>query len=416
MTSIELLTILNSIRDSYILEARAMGNKKKPKMIPPDSGSPAEKPLPFSSEKVPGRYQAKEPRKRKKNGLKRFLVVSAAAGILLAALAGRGTIAGWADYFDTFLKRTENPYQYTQPVDATEPSQEQTETMIADNGVFYVCADGIFIPVSRMAEGTQLLTGSMILSSDGVESAMQNAPLAEVLNQTETPVGSGLGPVASDGTWNFFPDEVEYHTYTPENQPDIGEWSAFFAERLQAMGLDAPILIQTSASFPSNGREIALVTASNVRATENWDLLEAEEITQTDRPGNAEPGVYVITALFAEGEETTELYAQYSEISASMGADYLPWPQDGSYMQPLSAMQFGSDGSVAEYPIFADMNGELVLRILGVQPDFLVADVDGDGTSEIILCLTGESSDMSWCKVYSFRSDSLEEMLHLALN
>ena len=182
------------------------------------------------------------------------------------------------------------------------------------------------------------------------------------------------------------------------------------------MGLDAPVLIQTSASFQKNGTEIALVTASNVRATENWDLLEAEEITQTDRPGNNAPGVYVITALFAEGEETTELYAQYSEISASMGADYLPWSQDGSYMQPLSAMQFGSDGSVAEYPIFADMNGEQALRVLGVQPDFLIADIDGDGTSEIILCLTGGSSDMSWCNVYFFRSGSLEETLHLTLN
>ena len=416
MTSIELLTILNSIRDCYILEARNIGSPQKPKMPAPGGGNSGETPLPIPSEKALGRYQAKESRKRKKNGLKRLLVLSAAAGILLAALAGKGTIAGWADYFEIFRNRTENPYQYTQPADTTEPSQEQTETMIADNGVLYVCADGTFIPVSYIADRTQLLTGSMLLSSDALANAMENAHLAEALNQTETTAGSGLGPVASDGTWNFFPDDVEYHTYTLENQPDRGEWSAFFAERLQAMGLDAPILIQTSASFQSNGREIALVTASNVRATENWDLLEAEEITQTDRPGNAEPGVYVITALFAEGEETTELYAQYSEISASMGADHLPWSQDGSYMQPLSAMQYRSDGSVAEYPIFADMNGELVLRILGVQPDFLVADVDGDGTSEIILCLTGGSSDMSWCKVYSFRSGSLEETLHLTLN
>lgn len=84
-----------------------------------------------------------------------------------------------------------------------------------------------------------------------------------------------------------------------------------------------------------------------------------------------------------------DIDTDYSEISASMGADHLPWSQDGSYMQPLSAMQFGSDGSVAEYPIFADMNGEQALRVLGVQPDFLIADIDGDGTSEIILCLTG---------------------------
>ena len=128
MTSMELLKILNAIRDSYILEARAMGSEKKPKMMPPGSGSPAEKPLPVLSEKALGRYQAKESRKRKKNGMKNFLVLAAAAGLLLAVLAGRGTIAGWADYFETFLNRTENPYQYTQP---TETTQAYTETTAA---------------------------------------------------------------------------------------------------------------------------------------------------------------------------------------------------------------------------------------------------------------------------------------------
>ena len=416
MTAMDLLEVIGSIRNSYVLESKKVSEEKETKNLNPSNGQLIEESLPFQTEKGSRYYQANRSKKRKKNGLKRFLALSAAAGLLLAVLAGRGTIAGWADYFKTFLNRTENPYQYTQPVDTTEPSQEETETMIAENGVFYICADGTFIPVSRIAEGTQLLTGSMILSSAAVENAVQNAPLAEALNQTETPAGSGLGPVASDGTWNFFPDDVQYNTYTPENQPNRGEWTAFFAERLQAMGLDAPVLIQNAASFQSNGREIALVTASNVRATEAGNLLEAEEIAQTDRPGNAEPGVYVITALFVEGEEATELYSQYSEISSSMGADYLPWSQDGSYMQPLSAMQFGSDGSVAEFPIFTDMSGEMALRILGVYPAFLVADIDGDGISEMILCLTGVSSDMSWCKVYSFRSDSLEEMLHLALN
>ena len=130
MTSQELLNILNAIRDSYILEARAMGNKQKPKISPPGNGSPVEKPLPVPSEEALGRYQAKEPRKRKKNGMKNFLVLSAAAGILLAVLAGRGIIAGWGDYFEIFRNRTENPYQYTQP---TETTQAYTETTAAQS-------------------------------------------------------------------------------------------------------------------------------------------------------------------------------------------------------------------------------------------------------------------------------------------
>ena len=145
MTSMELLTILNSIRDSYILEARNIGSPQKPKMPAPGGGNAGEKPLLFSSEKTPGRYQAKESRKRKKNGLKRFLVLSAAAGILLAALAGKGTIAGWADYFETFLNRTENQYQYTQPIDETKPHSEspQTEETLPISG------DGESIPYTE---------------------------------------------------------------------------------------------------------------------------------------------------------------------------------------------------------------------------------------------------------------------------
>lgn len=301
-------------------------------------------------------------------------------------------------------------------IETTEPSQEETKTMLREDGVFYICIDGNFVPVSRITEGTQRLSGSISQYSDEVESAMKDAPLAEEINQIQTPAGSALGPIASDGTWNFFPDDVQYNTYTAENQPNREEWNDFFAQRLQTMELDAPALIQKSATFQKNGMEISVVTASNVSATGTWDLLEAQEITQTDRPKNDAPGVYVITALFVEGAEATEVYSQYSDISSSVGADYLPWSQDVSYMNPLSAMQFDSDGSVTEFPIFTDMTGEMALRALTVQPEFLLADINGDGISEVILCLTGVSSSMSWCKVYSFDSGALEETLHLTLN
>lgn len=126
MTPVELLNSLNFIRDCYILEAKDIGNNKKSKNTLPSNGDPTSEPLQFSPEKASRRYQAKESTKRKKNGLKRLLVLSTAAGLLLAALAGRGTIAGWADYFETFLNRAENPYQYTQPVDIITPSQMES--------------------------------------------------------------------------------------------------------------------------------------------------------------------------------------------------------------------------------------------------------------------------------------------------
>lgn len=70
----------------------------------------------------------------------------------------------------------------------------------SENAVFYICSDGTFAPVSRITQGTQLLSGSASQYSDVVESAMQDASRAEEINKTEIPAGSALGPVASDGT------------------------------------------------------------------------------------------------------------------------------------------------------------------------------------------------------------------------
>ena len=128
MTSMDLLEVFGSIRTSYILEAKKVSETKETKKYNHSDTHLMEEPLPFQTEKAPRYYQANYNKKQKKNGLKRFLVLSAAAGILLAVLAGRGTIAGWADFFETFLNRTENPYQYTQPIDSTKPHTETTQT------------------------------------------------------------------------------------------------------------------------------------------------------------------------------------------------------------------------------------------------------------------------------------------------
>lgn len=132
MTSLDLLEVIGSIRNSYILEAKKVSETKETKKLNHTDSHPMEKPLPFQTEEAPRYYQTSCSKEQKKNGLKRFLVLSAAAGLLLAVLAGRGTIAGWADYFETFLNRTENQYQYTQPtetIDAfTETTMAQLET------------------------------------------------------------------------------------------------------------------------------------------------------------------------------------------------------------------------------------------------------------------------------------------------
>ena len=122
MTSMELIEILNSIRGKYILDAKDFGQKKDMKKTGSYGSHPVAEPLPFSSGERQHRFQSRESRKQKKKGRKKFFILSAAAGLLLATLAGRGFFTQWTDYFATFLVKTQEQHQYTQPVDTTIPT------------------------------------------------------------------------------------------------------------------------------------------------------------------------------------------------------------------------------------------------------------------------------------------------------
>lgn len=125
MTAMDLLEVIGSIRSSYILEAKHASVEKAKENLSFCNVHCMDELLPSRSEKEPRYSQVDQSKKQKKNGLK-LLILSAAAGLLLAVLAGRGTIAGWADYFETFLNRTEKPYQYTQPTGTTQAYTETT--------------------------------------------------------------------------------------------------------------------------------------------------------------------------------------------------------------------------------------------------------------------------------------------------
>lgn len=115
MTSQELLFILSGVKNQYILEAKDFWQKKETKKPGSSGSNPAAEPLPFTSRKEPHHYQSRETGKEKKKGWKKFFILSAAVGLLLATLAGRGFFTQWTDYFATFLVKTQDQYQYTQP-------------------------------------------------------------------------------------------------------------------------------------------------------------------------------------------------------------------------------------------------------------------------------------------------------------
>ena len=185
---------------------------------------------------------------------------------------------------------------------------------------------------------------------------------------------------------------------------------------MAALGYDGPILIRQSVRFQGASSEVAVVTASNITTNGVQAFLEGASICQTEKPANKVPGLYILTALFVQGQEPLDVYHQYEEISPFVGADYLPWNRDTSFMQAFSAFQFDNEGIMTAYPIYMDMTGEARLRIMETQPAFLIADINGDGASEVIACISAPSSLMSWCKVFTFTSGFPEEYLHVSLN
>ena len=129
MTSQELLFILSGVKNQYILEAKDFWQKKEKKKPGSSDSHPAAEPLPFTSGERQHRCQSRESEKQKKKGWRKFFILSAAVGLLLATLAGSGFFTQWTDYFATFLVKTQEQHQYTQPVDTTVPStQFQPET------------------------------------------------------------------------------------------------------------------------------------------------------------------------------------------------------------------------------------------------------------------------------------------------
>lgn len=296
-----------------------------------------------------------------------------------------------------------------EPVNTTAPLA--AVTALPDGITYVTAADGTCFPVSWVREGEQVLSGDLgPLSLLG--DVLTSAPAGEDLPEIPAPGGSGLGPIASDGDWNFFPEAAEYRTYTLADQPRQPEWTAYFEGRLEELGCDSPVVLTQAAVFQWDGREAAVVTACNASAAGVWDVPDGADLT-AERPASS--GVYCLTAVFRQGEEPAEVYAQWADVYADMGADYAPWEGESAYLQVLTAIQYDRTGALREFPVYANMTGELALRDISQPVSCLVADVDGDGLSECVAARTPPSSVTRWCTVYGLEQGAVTERMRLGL-
>lgn len=279
-----------------------------------------------------------------------------------------------------------------------------------DPVITYVRLEDWFVPVSYWAEGSQLLCGDAGPYSLIADTLLQDAPDAAELAQ----YSQGDWTIASNGAWDFFPQFVQTTAYSIGEQPE-SMWSTFFKERLAGLGYDGPVLVTEALTFHQKGKEVSIVTASNIR-------LDGETMAdpKTDTgPENDVPLLYTLSALFVEGAAPAELFCHYVEIPTSkesgeqLGYTYSPLGAD--WLPILFGLQYGPEGKETLFPVYCNHGGELNIRNFKYTPRYLVCDVDGDGESEFIQYMDGAGSLMASCAVYEI-GEIPEQVFFLSLN
>lgn len=217
---------------------------------------------------------------------------------------------------------------------------------------------------------------------------------------TSTPQGrSAALTVVSNGDWNLFPDRAVRTTYSLDNQPQRPDWTAYFARRLAEKETESPVIIREVLTFPWDGRQAELVTASNVFITATEQKEQGVAVTPAVRaaahlPAENSRGIYRCTALFLEGDDNP------IEI-ADCWTETIPWcqwmaypekPEDAELVSFLSAVETGENGKLGVYPVFCDREAERELRQWSYVPRLLLCDVDGDRESELIVAQDGSSN------------------------
>ena len=227
----------------------------------------------------------------------------------------------------------------------------------------------------------------------------EEIPHCDPGENASTPQGrSAALTVASNGDWEMFPNRAVRTTYSLDDQPQRPDWTEYFAQRLEedvkaqkdVETVETPVIIREVLTFPWDGRQAEVVTASNVFITASEQKERGAAVTPAVRaaarfPSENSTAIYRCTAIFFKGRDPIELTAYQTEI--------IPWcqwmaypekPEDAELVSFLSAAEMGEDGKLGVYPVFCDFNAELNLRLWGFAPRFLLCDLDGDGQSELV--------------------------------
>ncbi|WP_195279790.1 hypothetical protein [Clostridium sp. J1101437_171009_A5] len=296
----------------------------------------------------------------------------------------------------------------------------------SSDSAVYITDDQSHILVSYIRNGLQQLEGEWGPGCQPLDILLENAPSPDSLVTVALPhiyddiKSYTLGPIVTDGEWDFFPSEVVYTSYDMDAQPTQPAWIDYFKQSLDSQGFDGPIIISESYSFSWNGLDTNLVVATNVLQSDSSDRISSESLSITRTPSNSRPGVYILSALFIQGYEPIELFSEYNDIYSKdeetpwLGSSYFADDVVGSYSNHfISSVQYDEATSPSIFPIYCDHSGELNLRIFQYRPQYLICDIDGDAQTEVIERLNRDSSLLSYTRVYTLQNGKVAKRVHI---
>ena len=277
---------------------------------------------------------------------------------------------------------------------------DQSKTALPDSTTYIYTAQG-FLPLSHIYNGNQLFSGEIRLAEN-----TSQLPTPESLQKIET---SGMyvdavpqyhsynsyEPVmhtlASNGDWNFFPQQVKYEEYSLATQPDRDDWEAYFQKKLDDASANSPIVFQEAYFFESDKQDtqIVIVNAGNTFET----AVSTEFFEGYSKPSSpiSQPldktAWYQLSTIFIYQNEQVSTYDLLSQIyPVSESVDGNPYTSlDDSYTLNYYSIQKDDNDNFMIYPIYASHITWESIHPYTCNYTYVLADVNGDNISELIV-------------------------------
>ena len=172
---------------------------------------------------------------------------------------------------------------------------------------------------------------------------------------------------------------------------------------------NAPLIIQTSMSYPLEGDTISVVVASNIDY-EKTAFTEGDAKEQS-RVLDETQAIYCYAAVFNETSVLKEIF--FLQNSTDCDETIFLFGENREFFDGYEKMfrtaQFSADHQIITPTMYCGFHDELDLRKFHCRPEFMICDIDHDENIELVCIFRFYSSLMSRIEIYELTNEAVEE-------